>query len=516
MSGCEYIFKKGKNIGNRCNQKPCLYNFCRTHIKPYCNKWEKNKDVNPFTGGNITKNMYKTLEIVCIKSPIAYKSPSRNISVTKCKDFLKNKNINPMTGRTIKDNGALQKKLMKQCEQIKQLKITDYYTPKKSTQKSLKSVRKSVRKSGLKSVRSRPITRKSPRKKNPSISLSADKLRRICEEWFNNRGIDPISRKKIRPNFKIYKNLLTKCSELDDKRSFEKANIKKKNNNSGLLQISGLPRAVPKINDVVVYDDKQVKIPQQINNWILGKKLGNGGFGIVYECINIYDKKTYAIKVEHQLSGGLYVENKFYNSVRKFNNKHIPTVYDGGVFQKIRYMVIDKLYPFKFTPDRIPEIIEALQSFASMNRSHGDVKFDNMMQRETGELVLIDFGLSWQIKPSIFDVDPKHISGTMVFMSLYTHEGIVTYRNDLESLIYCILEIINKLPWDKKKFTFEDIHEVYHLKLDFLNKIMTKDDETLKYFDLYELPKIYNFIFEVMQLNKHEYPNYNLLKSFFK
>lgn len=494
MSGCEYIFKKGKNIGNRCNQKPCLYTFCRTHIKPYCNNWEKNKDLNPFTGGNITKNMYKLLEIVCIKSPTAYKSKSprdRNISVTKCKDFLKNKNINPITGRTIKDNGAVQKKLIKQCQQLK-LSDSSYSNPRKSRSRNKKP-------------------RNPPR--NPSISSSADKLRKICEEWFNNRGIDPISRKKIRPNFKIYKSLLTKCSEFDVK-SFERA--KTKNNNNGLLQFSGLPRPVPKINDVVVYDNKQVKIPQQINYWILGKKLGKGGFGIVYECINIYDKKTYAIKVEHQLSGGLYVENKFYNSVRKYNNKHIPTVYDVGVFQNIRYMVIDKLFPFKFTPERIPEIIDALESFAAMNRSHGDIKFDNMMQRETGELVLIDFGLSWRIQPYLVNPDPKHISGTMVFMSLYTHEGIVTYRNDLESIIYCILEIINKLPWDNSKFTFKDIHEVYHRKLDFLNKIMTKDEATLKYFDLYELPRIYNFIFEVMQLDVHEYPNYRLLKSFFK
>lgn len=496
MSGCEYIFKKGKNIGNRCNQKPCLYNFCRTHIKPYCNKWKKNKDVNPFTGGNITKNMYKSLEIVCIKSPIAYKSkspPNRDISVNKCKDFFKNKNINPLTGRTIKDNGAVQKKLIKQCQD---LKLSGSY--KKSAPTTGKSPKRSTRK-----------------KKNPSISLSADKLRRICEEWFNNRGVDPISRKKIRPNFKIYKTLLTKCSEFNDNKNTYRANIKN-TNNSGLLQIPGIPRPVPKINDVVVYDGKQVRIPQQIKNWILGKKLGKGGFGIVYECINIYDKKTYAIKVEHQLSGGLYVENKFYNSVRKYNNRHIPTLYDVGVFQKIRYMVIDKLFPFKFTPDRISEIIEAIESFAAMNRSHGDIKFDNMMQRETGELVLIDFGLSWKIKPFVFNADPKHISGTMVFMSLYTHEGIVTYRNDLESLIYCILEIINILPWDNAKFTFKDIHEVYHRKLDFLNKIMTKDDATLKYFDLYELPKIYNFIFEVMQLDIHDYPNYGLLKSFFK
>lgn len=331
--------------------------------------------------------------------------------------------------------------------------------------------------------------------KFPPFSVTLKQLQFICDKWDN--------RKKI--TIKLEKLLPFSQSKTQT--------IHYTNNFSPhMVQINGLPFLVPKVQDTIKYKDKQeINVPQQFDRrWVLGKNLGKGGFGSVYECFDIHDySKELAIKLEHQTSKGLFCEIQFYNHIEmKYSSlKIIPKKYAHGIYHGIRYIVIEKLYKFKFNINRISEIIKGLEIFSKLNRTHGDIKFSNIMQRKNQELVFIDFGLCWNI--SEFP-NWKYISGTLVYMSLNAHYGIASYKNDLESFMYSFLEIFHELPWGNQNIN--NIRKIILMKKDFILKLKIQDHKTMTDFYLLKFPRIYNFIMKIIDISKYEYPNYKLIK----
>ena len=77
--------------------------------KEICDKWLKNKTINPTTSRKIKENgpKYKQLQKICSLNPLNQKEI--------CDKWLKNKSINPETFRKIKENGPKYKQLQKLC-----------------------------------------------------------------------------------------------------------------------------------------------------------------------------------------------------------------------------------------------------------------------------------------------------------------------------------------------------------------------------------------------------------------
>lgn len=489
---CKYIYKKGKNQGELCGKDVVFNNLCRIHIYPLCVKWRQN-NVNPF---DVNVNSKKLAEICSpkrkVKSPnkriskspkaSKAKSPSKSSKVRypkaglgitreQCKEFKKKNNINPITKRAITRTGAVYKKITNQCEQYN---ITSNELIQKDNDNPLIALDLS---------------------KN-SIQTSLDILKDLCKKWFMNRNVDSETNRKIVPSDYRYKELHEKCSTITD------------NNVTSLQEIGD---NIPLIdnNNYVFIGRKKIPIKQQMGTWLLSKKLGSGGFGTVFEC---YDKNNIkagskAMKVEHELSPNLQHEIDVYKSLK--NNKYIPIVYDTGVVNQLRYLVIEKLYVIDiFSYDDIPKIIKAIESFALAGRSHGDIKFDNIMTRLDGSIVLVDFGLSWEFTK---DLCAKHKSGTLAFMSINTHNGYVYYKNDLESLCYAILNKINKVPWRCKKQ-----NEIKKLKLKFNNNIMVDDKIIKKKYKLDQFKQLNNLLGAVLPMTSFEVPDYKKLIKIFE
>ena len=104
-----------------------------------CNKWLANKNINPETSRKIkeTGAIYKKLLKECSIKPLNKdkkekkdkndKKDKKDNKLTKrdiCNKWLANKNINPETSRSIKETGAIYKKLLKECSP-KPLNIND-------------------------------------------------------------------------------------------------------------------------------------------------------------------------------------------------------------------------------------------------------------------------------------------------------------------------------------------------------------------------------------------------------
>lgn len=303
------------------------------------------------------------------------------------------------------------------------------------------------------------------------FSVILKKLKKICDDW---------------------SNLKTKEDEI-------------------LIQISGVPFPIPKIVDTLDYNGQSIAIPQIIlNKWILSNRIGKGGFGMVYECFTIqkpYDKC--AVKVEPSFSKGLCMEMQFYNNYSFLDC--IPRKIETGVYKTIKYAVLEKLNPFTFTFEKIPDILDCLKAFANIKRVHGDVKIGNIMQRICdNKIVLIDFGLSRKITD--FEPNSKNISGTLIYMSVNAHKGILSYKNDLESLAFCILQMCNPLPWTDTKI--QDIFKVLEMKESFIGDFFSKNNKILKTYAILQHDIVYNFISDIFSL-KNNYPNYDKLKTYF-
>jgi hypothetical protein len=359
-----------------------------------------------------------------------------------------------------------------------------------------------------------------------TIKLSKKELKKICKKWLKNKNVNPIDNKPIRPNLKIYKELVKSCADYKSLSGAQQSvnltnSIKTKpapqptGASKNMVKVDGLPFEVPKVTKKIM--NTNIVIPQQIKQWVLGRSYGQGGFGQVFECFDIKDPYSApkAIKIETASSSGLFIETHFYRQVKNYKNKYIPVVYDYAVKDGLRYLVMETLKPFVFSYEKLPDIIRGLETFADMNRTHGDVKFDNLMQRENGETVFVDFGISWKIDPTKYSPDPKKISGTLLYMSVYAHNGVITYANDLESLLYSILNLVNKLPWSSSK-TFAQLKKVEQQKRDFIMKIRDEDPKVMKEYKLDSISRLHVFAYMVTDLDVHEKPNYDALVKLFR
>lgn len=298
-----------------------------------------------------------------------------------------------------------------------------------------------------------------------TIKISLDKMKELNNKWF-----DEIYKNEFIHNLK--KNIIL--------------------NDDYYINVSGLNK----------------KIPHQIDKWILSKKIGSGGFGVVFECFDINNlTEPKAIKIESRYSDGLYSELNFYK-LFKFN-KYIPKIYQSGVTDSFRYVVLEKLYKIKILSQRdIPNIIRGLESFANIERIHGDIKLENIMTRKNGDIVFIDFGLSWRISKN-FNI--KNKSGTLAFMSINAHLGYSSYRNDLESLCYMIMDRLYNLPWRCRRQ-----NSILRLKQEFLNNFKIREKTLILTYKLDELPILYKFIYEVINIHPFAKPNYQKLINIFE
>ena len=103
--------------------------------------------------------------------------------------------------------------------------------------------------------------------------------------------------------------------------------------------------------------------------------------------------------------------------------------------------------------DMCMQMLGCLQTFHQANYIHQDVKPDNFMVKETGDVCLIDFGLVMEYRNAEGTHKTLHrygFQGTPSFGSIHGLEGYtLSRRDDLESLGYSILRVIDpdNFPW---------------------------------------------------------------------
>lgn len=209
----------------------------------------------------------------------------------------------------------------------------------------------------------------------------------------------------------------------------------------------------------------------------VGKKIGEGSFGIIFEGVNLLNNQQVAIKFEPRKCEAPQLRDEYRAYRILSGNPGIPQAYYFGQEGVHNILVIDLLGPSledlfdwcgrKFRVKTVIQVakqmIARVESIHSNNLIYRDIKPDNFLignpnTPEANLIFVVDFGMAKQYrdpktKTHIPYREKKALSGTARYMSINTHLGREQLRrDDLESLGHVFLYFLRgSLPWQGLK-----------------------------------------------------------------
>ena len=222
-----------------------------------------------------------------------------------------------------------------------------------------------------------------------------------------------------------------------------------------------------------VYSKRTVEI-RVGGRYRLGKKIGTGAFGEIFEGTDIFDNSSVAIKLEHNSVKypQLLFEAKLLKSIPSTG---IPVMHWFGIAGEYNAMVMDLLgqnledlynycaknFSLKTIIMIIIQMIERLKHVHDNHYIHRDIKPENfLIGKENAEktIYLLDFGLAKRYRDEYTQIhiplkENRNLTGTARYASCNAHNGLEqSRRDDMESIAYVILYFFRKkLPWQGLK-----------------------------------------------------------------
>jgi len=268
------------------------------------------------------------------------------------------------------------------------------------------------------------------------------------------------------------------------------------------------------------------------NTYVLGKKLGNGSFGEVYQGKEKNSKHNVAIKLEPISNKNpiLHHEYSVYTEVYQ-PNRGVPRIYHYGNEDEYRVLVMDLLGPsledlfnlchrkfsLKTTLMLADQFISRIEYLHSKYYIHRDIKPENFLVglgSYYNKVYIIDFGLAKKYRSAKKHINYKEgnkLVGTARYASVNSHRGIqLSRRDDMESIGYLLVYFLNgKLPWQMIKQS-GDKYEKYRA-------IQSVKESTTIETLCNGLPKEFLLYFQhIKSLEFTEKPNYIYLKNLFQ
>lgn len=209
----------------------------------------------------------------------------------------------------------------------------------------------------------------------------------------------------------------------------------------------------------------------------IGKKIGEGSFGVLFEGTNIINGVSVAIKFEPRKTEAPQLRDEYRTYKHLQGCEGIPNAYYFGQEGLHSILVIDLLGPSledlfdwcgrRFSVKTVVQVaIEMLNLIEVVHRHdliYRDIKPDNFLIGRQGladenNVHLIDFGMAKQYrdprtKQHIPYREKKSLSGTARYMSINTHLGREQLRrDDLEALGHVFFYFLRgQLPWQGLK-----------------------------------------------------------------
>ncbi|KPV75952.1 casein kinase I [Rhodotorula graminis WP1] len=205
----------------------------------------------------------------------------------------------------------------------------------------------------------------------------------------------------------------------------------------------------------------------------VGRKIGEGSFGVIFEGTNLLNSQTVAIKFEPRKSDAPQLRDEYRTYKILAGSPGVPQVYYFGQEGLHNVLVIDLLGPSledlfdmcgrKFSTKTVcmtaKQMLTRVQTIHEKNLIYRDIKPDNFLigrpgTKHANTVHVVDFGMAKQYrdpktKQHIPYRERKSLSGTARYMSINTHLGREqSRRDDLEALGHVFMYFLRGgLPW---------------------------------------------------------------------
>lgn len=204
-----------------------------------------------------------------------------------------------------------------------------------------------------------------------------------------------------------------------------------------------------------------------IDGFTLGEKLHAGGFATIWAVTHPDHPQPMVMKVPTILDGydgptivGFEAEQMI---MPRLNGPHVPKVFAVGDFAVMPYLVVERIEGDSFLrlSDRAPlplsDVVEIaarmLAAVADLHRQeviHLDLKPANFLQRPSGEMVLVDFGLSRHDQlPDLLAEEFSIPMGTFPYLA---PEQYLRCRDDARSDLFALGVMLYVLTTGKHPF----------------------------------------------------------------
>ncbi|XP_013793954.1 rho-associated protein kinase 1-like [Limulus polyphemus] len=261
--------------------------------------------------------------------------------------------------------------------------------------------------------------------------------------------------------------------------------------------------------------------------WKVVKKIGGGGFGEIYEGLDLVTKELVAIKLESAKQAKQVLKMEVAVLKKLQGKEHVCRFSGCGRNDRFNYVVMQlqgkNLAELRRSQPRSAfslsttlrlglQILKAIESIHEVGFLHRDVKPSNFsMGRQPHncrKVYMLDFGLARQYVTASGEVRPPRSAagfrGTVRYASINAHKNKEMGRHDdLWSLFYMLVEFVNgQLPWRKVK----DKEQVGWMKEKYDHRVLLK-----------HLPSDFRqFLDHVCSLNYYEKPDYDMLAGLFE
>ncbi|KAF2722442.1 kinase-like protein [Polychaeton citri CBS 116435] len=209
----------------------------------------------------------------------------------------------------------------------------------------------------------------------------------------------------------------------------------------------------------------------------VGKKIGEGSFGVIFEGTNLLNNTAVAIKFEPRKSDAPQLRDEYRTYKILVGCPGIPNVYYFGQEGLHNILVIDLLgasledlfdmcgrkFSIKTVVQVAKQMLSRVQTIHEKNLIYRDIKPDNFLvgkynSKTKNVIHVVDFGMAKQYrdpktKQHIPYRERKSLSGTARYMSINTHLGREqSRRDDLEALGHVFMYFLRGgLPWQGLK-----------------------------------------------------------------
>ncbi|EPY53529.1 CK1/CK1/CK1-G protein kinase Cki1 [Schizosaccharomyces cryophilus OY26] len=209
----------------------------------------------------------------------------------------------------------------------------------------------------------------------------------------------------------------------------------------------------------------------------VGRKIGEGSFGVIFEGTNLLNNQQVAIKFEPRRSDAPQLRDEYRTYKLLAGSLGIPNVYYFGQEGLHNILVIDLLgpsledlldlcgrrYSVKTVAMVAKQMIGRVQAIHERSLVYRDIKPDNFLigrpnTKHANMIHIVDFGMVKFYRDPVSKQhipyrEKKNLSGTARYMSINTHLGREqSRRDDLEALGHVFMYFLRgSLPWQGLK-----------------------------------------------------------------